>query len=64
MAQWFQQKKSHERVTGSNPAVGRGNLPTQCSISLTRGTEAVAVGKGEGLTLVLDETSQTHDALV
>ena len=57
-------KQSHECVTGLNPAVGRGNLPTQCSILLTCGTEAAAVGNGEGLTLISNKTSQTHDALV
>ena len=34
-------------------------------LSLTRGTkEAAAVGKGEGLTPISDETSWTHDARV
>ena len=64
MAMVVQIKQSHKRVTGLNPTVGRGNLPTQCSTSLTRGTKAAAVGKDEGLTLISDETSRTHDALV
>ena len=42
-----------------------GSVTSQrCSILLTRGTEAAAVSKGEGLILISDETSQTHDALV
>ena len=36
----------------------------QCSILLTLGTKAAAVGKGEGLFLFSDETSRTHDAFV